>query len=232
MKRKLVFCSMSIIIAIGITVYFMAGCATVPKTTWRIWYEMDPTTLSPQTKKGLTIEIEYMDKQKSKALGFTTTRTVEGILGPTTETVALDPFYSKYVTGFRVKITNGMSHILRMKDARIALVVGGKRYPALRREEWARVFTGPEGNPYSEVRVINSLDFNIINDLGVEIYPDPDLPEIGYVAFRIPTEQAKEGTITFFDMTTKVDAAGTPLEKEKFEFKIIQKMEQIQVGTQ
>ena len=58
----------------------------------------------------------------------------------------------------------------------------------------------------------------VINDVGMEILPK--FSSSGILTFPIPPEKALKGKVSFFDMTTKVDKAGNPTEKEQFDFSI------------
>ena len=222
MKRAKVFGIAILVVAL------IASCGTKPKT--RVFYEIDPSTPSPQTKEGVTIEVQYVGKEdiqkykeefhfvlseRNKTLVF---------LGSAGQAVTVYPF--KGIVGFQVTVSNNTDHILRMGDARIVFEFEGKPYTALKREELAVIMQKKGGAATLESEFYTDpqtkVNFKLMNDLATEIIPGYSTD--GFVAFGITPESAISGTLTFFDVTTKVDAAGNPLEKTKFQFKIKRKI--------
>ncbi len=162
------------------------------------------------------------------------------------------------LAAFKIKITNKTPHILRMKDARIYLVVDGEDpikavtflgNPQLYRVgeqgesvlpksaidgdesliHWVTYFeeqyekerpkgllsmTYPIGLA-SQVIAFNKNAYKLINDVNKEILPDFSYSGILLFPHIISKKNVK---LAFYDITTKTDAAGNPIEKAKFEF--------------
>ncbi len=136
-----------------------------------------------------------------------------------------------------VTIHNGTDHILRMGDARIYLVLAGRQpVPALsgivELLEYADYFEArtneqlmqesglfkvqlPPGF-YRQLVVHNEDAYRLINDVAAEILPG--FTYEGMLVFpTVPNDQSS-AVISFFDITTKTDAAGNPVEKTRFDF--------------
>ena len=60
--------------------------------------------------------------------------------------------------------------------------------------------------------------FRLINDLRTEILPG--FTYTGMLAFPATPNTYAAATISFFDITTKVDSIGTPTEKTQFDFSL------------
>lgn len=142
-----------------------------------------------------------------------------------------------------VKLTNGTEHILRMRDARVYLITEGyDPLPAFSAmEELYRAADGFEQEANQKLagqwqktmvkvgempqlpqgfyrRIINAHQgaYKLINDVGKEILPG--FTYEGLLVFpTAPTVQG-QARLAFYDITTKTDAAGNPLEKTRFEF--------------
>ena len=138
------------------------------------------------------------------------------------------------------KITNNTEHILRMHDARIYLIIEGvEPLPAISSLntllEQADYFEAvanrqraketvlfilqqsplPEGF-FRSIVLYNKNNYKLINDVGAEILPGFSYE--GILVFPLIPTFSAQGKINFFDITTKVDAAGNPIEKARFEF--------------
>ncbi len=210
---------------------FILNCGAKPKT--RVFYEIDPSTPSPQTLGGVSIDVEYVGKEDIQKYNgdfkFVLSEQTKGLvfLGVAGQAETVYPF--KGIVGFHAKITNNTDHILRMRDARIVFEFEGNPYTALQREELASIMAKKDGSPTLESAFYTDpqtkLRFKLINDLSSEILPG--YSSSGYIAFGISPESAVVGTLTFFDITTKVDSAGNPVEKTKFQFKIARKIIEI-----
>lgn len=163
------------------------------------------------------------------------------------------------LTAFKIKITNNTPHILRMKDARIYLIVEGedpiaavtkvgnpqlytvgekankKVLPksAIDGDEslihWVTYFEEmyekerPKGflslaypiGIASQVISQNMKSYKLINDVSKEILPGFSYSGILLFPYIVSKPKVK---LAFYDITTKTDAAGNPIEKAKFEF--------------
>ena len=110
-----------------------------------------------------------------------------------------------------------------MKDSRVYLVVGDNTYPALKRIELMKAGAPEDKNWRIEVKkgVSENSDLKLINDFSTEILPGMSYK--GFLFFEIDPTIAKDGKLNFFDVTTQTDAAGNPIKKTTFEWKIIQK---------
>jgi hypothetical protein len=226
-------------LVMGIITSLILGCGPGgPKYIVR--YEVDPSTPSPMTKDDVTIELKFVDFTK-----FGIDKDFEPLGIPSS---ALKPEYQwafKYTpyekmglvwfppvefkfTPFWVKVTNNTPNILRMGDARIYLVVGEENYPALTKEEvLAKISTVASKQPawYDLAeKTIGGSRCKFINDLRAEVMPRQSLK--GFLFFDVDPAKASTGTLSFFDVTTKVDEAGKPIKKTEFQFKIIQKLEE------
>lgn len=142
-----------------------------------------------------------------------------------------------------VKLTNGTEHILRMRDARVYLITEGyDPLPAFSAmEELYRAADGFEQEANQKLAaqwkktmvkvgempqlpqgfyrgIINAHQgaYKLINDVGKEILPG--FTYEGLLVFpTAPTVQG-QARLAFYDITTKTDAAGNPVEKTRFEF--------------
>lgn len=209
----------------------LTGCAaTGPKVI--TVYELDPLTPSPQTKNNVTIKVEYIGPQHLSVYPqFTyvlTDQTKKFVFfGVKGQEVIVNPF--KRLTGFAVEIKNNTGHILRMEDARIAFIFGGKPYFALTRSQLAGLLLKGNGEPTLESTFVMDpmVDFRLINEIGTEVLPGFTIE--GFLAFPLTPGAAAEGQLSFYDVATRVDAAGNPLEKTLFTFKV--KRAQIEIGS-
>jgi len=166
------------------------------------------------------------------------------------------------LVAFKAKMRNGTDHILRMKDARIYLMVEGQdpiaavtllgnatliqatvgSEAALRpksyvdsdgslidwitREEDNYERTRKKGllsaefpiGLGSQVVLQNQKAYKLINDVSREILPGTTYD--GLLVFPAYTSAFQDAKLTFYDITTKTDAAGNPTEKVTFEFPI------------
>lgn len=136
-----------------------------------------------------------------------------------------------------VTIKNGTDHILRMRDARIYLVAEGREPLAAlgsfetlferadrfwqmnvrQAEERGGLFRliPPEGFARAALRGKRDA-FRLVNDVGREILPGFTFD--GMLAFPVVPTSHGPVTISFFDITTRTDAAGNPVEKTRFDF--------------
>jgi hypothetical protein len=148
-----------------------------------------------------------------------------------------DPQGKKLLTAVYVKIKNNTGHIIRMKDARVYLIVEGEEpMPAIDSvSELKRLITGWENDYaatqrggiikiaypvglYSAIIDQNIKSFKLINDVGREVLPKFSLE--GLLVFPVAASFDKV-TLSFFDITTRTDAAGTPTEKTQFDFALV-----------
>lgn len=164
------------------------------------------------------------------------------------------------LTAFKVNITNKTPHILRMKNARIYLVVEGQEpiaavtkmgnsqlYNVGEEEKvllpksaidgdeslihWITFFEKKYENERpkglisldypigiaSQVIAANKSNYKLINDVSKEILPDFSYEGILLFPNIVSNQNVK---LMFYDITTKTDAAGNPIEKTKFTFNL------------
>lgn len=138
------------------------------------------------------------------------------------------------------KVKNNTEHILRMGDARIYLIVEGvEPLPAissfsqlLEQADYFEAVTNRERSrqtaliifqrpplPTGFFRAIvryNKKSFKLINDLDAEILPRFSYE--GILVFPVIPSFSPDARISFFDVTTKTDKAGNPIEKTQFDF--------------
>lgn len=140
------------------------------------------------------------------------------------------------------KIKNNTEHILRMGDARIYLIVEGvDPLPAissfdelLEQADYFEEVTNrqrarevvllilqksplPEGF-FRAIVLYNKRNYKLINDIDAEILPGFSYE--GVLVFPIIPSFSPQAKISFFDVTSKVDAAGNPIEKTQFDFNL------------
>jgi len=139
-----------------------------------------------------------------------------------------------------VKVRNGTAHILRMGDARIYLVWEGHDPIAalsspdslLKRvtyfEKTTDHYLSQLPRPLISFRrkipdgffrwiVLSHRDsYRLINDLSREILPGSTLE--GMIAFPAIAAMSGQSKISFFDVVTRTDAIGNPVEKSQFDF--------------
>ena len=143
-----------------------------------------------------------------------------------------------------IKIKNSTKHILRMKDARIYMIIEGQepiaalstfdelvreaeRFEAMERQrEWQRwesqliklgEFDYPTGISRAFLQSKRSY-YKLINDIRKELLPS--FTYEGMLVFRVDPSAYGAAKISFFDVTTKTDAAGNPVEKTQFDFSL------------
>jgi len=140
------------------------------------------------------------------------------------------------------KLKNETDHILRMGDARIYLVVEGQdtykafdnpqsllnaaKYFEIRTNEEMQANVGPfsmdvslPSGFYPDLIRLHRDSYKLINDLNKEILPN--FTYEGLLVFKAVPTTSNEARISFFDVTTKTDAAGNPVEKITFDFHLV-----------
>jgi len=142
---------------------------------------------------------------------------------------------------YYVKIENNTDHILRMKDSRVYMTTDGEEpIPAIKKfdklVEKANRFERIEKRQYDSQTlkigeyptgiteaILNSKKehYDLINSLGKEVLPGYSLE--GLLVFPVLSSTKKTASISFFDITTKTDAAGNPTEKTQFDFPLEKK---------
>ncbi len=135
-----------------------------------------------------------------------------------------------------VKIKNRTKHILRMKDARIymvlegqepiaalstlaELITEGENFKAMDKQQWDSQVLRLGEFPVGITRAfINSRrsSYKLINDISKEILPG--FTYEGMLVFPVVPGTSGPAKISFFDVTTKTDSAGNPSEKTQFDF--------------
>ena len=138
----------------------------------------------------------------------------------------------EYLYIYWVKIDNGTEHIVRMRDARVYFIAEGQEPIAAVADfegllDWADYFErrSPYDLPagfYRNLVLYHRPSYKLINDLGREILPG--FAYEGLLVFPTMPEELSTGTISFFDVTVKTDAAGRPVEKTRFDFPLKQRM--------
>lgn len=140
------------------------------------------------------------------------------------------------------KVKNNTKHILRMSDARIYLIVEGvDPLPAvpsldelLEQADYFEAITNRERSKQTVLYVLqrpplpagffralvfyNRRSFKLINDLTAEILPGYSYE--GILVFPVIPLFSPRAKISFFDVTTKTDKAGNPIEKIQFDFNL------------
>lgn len=135
------------------------------------------------------------------------------------------------------KVKNNTKHILRMKDARIYLIVEGMNplpaisslgelleqadyFQELTNQQLARqtiIYNLPPGF-FRTIILYNKKSYKLINDLKAEILPGFSYE--GILVFPVIPSFSPQAKISFFDVTTKTDKAGNPIEKVQFDFNL------------
>lgn len=140
------------------------------------------------------------------------------------------------------EVKNNTKHILRMGDARIYLVVEGvEPLPALssfeqlleqadyfeavanreRSKQTALFILQKPPLPTGFFRALvlyNRRSFKLVNELKAEILPGFSYE--GILVFPVIPSFSSRAKVSFFDVTTKVDGAGNPIEKTQFDFNL------------
>ena len=132
------------------------------------------------------------------------------------------------------RIKNGTNHILRMRDARVYLVVNGTEPVAAYAQfadvleqadrfwqqevERSLIFTLPPDLPSAVLRSRRDA-IKLVNDVGREILPGFEFE--GLVVFPSLPSISESVALSLFDITTQTDAAGNPTQKERFDFPIV-----------
>ncbi len=151
------------------------------------------------------------------------------------EYILASPEYEKVLVAFHVKISNYTEHILHMKSARVYLIVDRKKaIPSLKnykeladtvaafekkfiknRKSNKKYRAYPEGL-FPAILEQNKQQFELLTDLSKEILPGFSLT--GLLIFPMKATDLKNTKLSFFDITTRTDAAGRPTEKSRFDF--------------
>jgi len=229
-KSDLLFTQGTIFLAVSLLL-LVFGCVA-PTTYTKIWYEMDPSTPETQAKDNVMITVKYVEKSYeaiSRYPEFSVHRerlpTEGGSWGAITSADKNENLWYEFpgITIFHCTLGNGTGHILRMRDARAYLVASGKNFPALQKQE-----LGEPGPPLDskwriELKklVTKNRRLKLINDFSTEILPGQTYE--GFLFFEVDPAEATSGKLSFFDVTTRTDAAGNPTKKTTFEWKIIQR---------
>jgi hypothetical protein len=248
---------------------------TIPTTRFSE-YAVTPASLSQQAKQDVSVEVDMLTPTGAynhpELFSFDWYRVPEDYRAakrfyPEDDKgkgwVYTFGFGDQFLTACKVKITNNTPHILRMKDARVYLVVPGEDpVAAITKLGNARLMPVGEKKkdvlPQSYVDADNSLvhwlthferdweqrsrkqkkglitlslaypigfasqvveqnkrNYRLINDLAVEILPNFSYEGILLFPVIVSFDQAK---LMFYDITTKTDPAGNPVEKTSFEF--------------
>jgi len=226
----------------ALTATLVVGCGPSMKTVKTVWYELDAATPSPQSKNDVTISVESVSAKNYKNYPELAVRR-ESL----PESVLLDPNSATRtsirgswdaismadkngiiwwiptgggITGFHATIKNNTAHILRMGDARIYYIVSGKPIPAIKSADYGLNSTNLV---YREVSKVAARQMKFINDVDTEILPGFEYS--GYLVFPIDPDNAIEGELKFFDITTKVDNTGAPVEKTSYSFRLTRQEE-------
>jgi hypothetical protein len=155
------------------------------------------------------------------------------------------PDASEQLLVYWVHIRNGTDHILRMGDARIYLIPQAHdpipalagvdavlaqvdRFWNMQIQNWNTQLQAAQRRgrvspsfvlPTGFVRAVlqpRRAAFRVINDVGREILPGFAFD--GMLAFPVVPATFGSVTLSFFDITTRTDAAGTPVERARFDF--------------
>lgn len=179
------------------------------------YFTFVPDSLSVEFRESAFVQATYQPSVNAK----------------TWEYILASPEYANVLIAFHTKISNNSEHILRMKDARIYLIVdGSKAIPYLATDKeleekvtaFEREFVGnrwyrtyPKGL-YSAILEQNKKQFKLLADVGEEILPGFSLE--GLLVFPMHASELKNTKLSFFDITTKTDDAGSAIEKSRFDF--------------
>ena len=71
---------------------------------------------------------------------------------------------------------------------------------------------------YRSIVLYNKKNYKLINDVNKEILPGFSYE--GIFVFPVIPSFSSSGKVSFFDITTKVDSAGNPIEKTRFDFNL------------
>lgn len=172
------------------------------------------------------------DKEGAAVVAFTYPR---GPLNKQWEYPFITPDQTERIVLCKAKIKNGTGHILRMRDARVYMVPEGREpIPALasfdellKRADYFeqaqnRDLSQKGRKPlptglYRSIVLDNQKAYKLINDVGKEILPGYTYD--GVLAFYVDMDAVySSAKVSFFDITTKTDAAGNPVEKAQFDF--------------
>lgn len=235
---------------------FLESCATSPQipTLNFIQYGLEPGPNQSQTKSDIDINLkairiseiyQYPDlfsfnlddyPQYKGNIGLSLMYP-KGPVGKQWEYPFATPDLTEQLLLCWVKIQNNTKHILRMKDARIYLIVEGQEPAAalstfdelLRQTDYFQQATNrylarqgsliklevPPGF-YRSLLLSHKNYYRLINDLNKEILPG--FTYEGLLVFPVVPTSYASAKISFFDITTKTDAAGVPIEKTQFDF--------------
>jgi len=230
--RQMVWLFIAVMVVSGL----LGGCAG-PRITTRTWFEMAPATPSSQTKSDITIRVDYVGKtydQISKFPVFSVSRKSlsEENKSSWTAITSADKqdniwFNHQELTIFYITVINNTGHIIRMRDARIYAVIDAENYRAIASKEDIISLYDNQTDLLLEIadKTMNDRKLKLINGFNMEIMPGQQ--EKGFAFFEIDPEMFSEGTLNFYDITTKTDAAGNATEKTTFSYNIVKKSEVI-----
>lgn len=232
-----------------------ASCATVEHRIAFIQYDLEPGPAQTQAKSDVEITMkvirpsemyQYPDLFAFRLGDFPAYYRYDGLrimypigpLGKSWEHPLSAPDFSHQVLLCRVKVRSGTPHILRMKDARIYLIVEGQEpvptltfselleqadeYEAETNSYLARrsglVTTQIPRGFFRTLLLSHKKHFRLINDLGTDILSG--FTGTAMLAFPATPNTYAAARISFFDITIKVDSVGTPTEKTQFDFSL------------
>jgi hypothetical protein len=238
------------ILGLVLIVLFISSCATIKEPPKVIASEYQVIESNTQTKEGIEITLRSFNVLDTYSFPemFLIDENIN-YNTQTTDYSSYKMYYPKDTSGkrwiytynidgnnqlvaFKVKIVNNTDHILRMGDARIYLIVTGEDpINAITDldtfKSWATRFEGNlKGRPgfsmypfgfASALIGANSRGYKLINDFSKEILPGFSYEGILLFPAIVSWDAAE---LSFFDVTTKVDSAGNPIEKATFKFEM------------
>ncbi len=215
------------LLVVSLVALILISCASAPKIT-------KVTSLVPMTdadkkmtKNGVTVEIIPINEtnvQQFPELNTTATILVKGLLDSEPRPKKIPITNVLYGMTFAMKITNNTGHIIRMEGSEVGLSVGGRDVNKLDKETIKQLGQSQIAQqfPYQQTlpaEISMAIDRAPYWDERLKILPGKS--KLAFVAFDVePHEGIGQATMSIYDLVTKTDAAGNPVERTNFSFNL------------
>jgi len=232
---------------LSIVILILSSCATTPKIQYKKLTEFGIAynDEAKQTKEGISIELapldvtkEYKEAKYNQEFIVIYKPLLSDSYQKAKTEIIIDYFYQ--LTPFEVEIVNNTDHILRMRDSRVAFIDPDSDEPLMALDTGEILgdyevlpayqnlidyitekypATGDlieSGTEKALKKITKKLKF--VNGFNREIMPGMRMK--GIIVFPIDPVDAGEGKISFIDMVSKTDAAGNPIKKVRFDYRV------------
>ncbi|GEM_PF-1942193 len=225
----------------------IVSCGTVKEVSYQkeTYFDLGDKTQSKQSKGGISIILKPVGTNLYKKSYYK--QQVPVIYKPFLQDegqynveVVFD--YFRGLTPFEVTIINNTEHILRMGDSRIAFIDPSSDEPLMALDK-STIIDDLEGTlpaynyhiklikekyPRTPITLIETgvakalykitKRLKLVNAFNREVLPH--MKYTGLVVFPVDPETAEDGKVSFIDLVSKVNEAGVPVEKVRFDYRV------------